>query len=87
MTKEDLKITEEDLKITEEALQTLEDNLSKIAKIIAELTPLLLSSLRQAFDNKQVVHLARYGSTQRIREKNKRRLRKIAERWLKNDKG
>ena len=80
-------MTKEDLKITEEALQNLDDKVSEIAKIIAELSSLLLSSLRQAFDNKRVLHLARYGSTQRIREKNKRRLRKIAERWLKNDKG
>lgn len=79
-------MTKEDFKIDEEALQALADNILKMAESIVDISFRIIELAATVFaNNKRVVHLAVYGSSQRIRKKNVSRLCKIAERWLKND--
>ena len=70
-------MTKDDYIMDEGTLQALADAITKIVNIIAEMLNCFVEHAAPAFDNKRVVHLARYGSTQRIREKNRRRLIKI----------
>ena len=56
------------------SLELVGEAAQQAATSLAKTVRSLILCMAPAFDNKRVVHLARYGSTQRIREKNRRRL-------------